>query len=68
MLVYKALHGSYPAPAALVVRAPIYGSSSGLSAELRRAGDPPPLPGTPLELEYTAKQIEKVVRAIERGD
>lgn len=68
VLVYKALHGTYPAPALLAVRAPIYGSSSGLSAQLRRADDPPPLPGTPLGLEYAAERIQRVIRAMHHVD
>jgi hypothetical protein len=67
VLVYKSLYGSFPAPIPLDVHAPIYGSSSGLSAELRRAGDPPPLPDTPLVVDYAAERIEAVIRAMQ-GD
>lgn len=68
VLVYESLHGKLPAPIPLEVQAPIYGSSSGLSAELRRAGDPPPLPDTPLVVDYTAERVEKVIRAMQHGD
>jgi hypothetical protein len=67
VLVYKSLHDRPPAPTPLEVQAPIYGSSSGLSAELRRAGDPPPLPDTPLAVDYTAERIDAVIRAMQ-GD
>jgi hypothetical protein len=63
VLLHRAVHGTLPEPRALTVRAPVYGTGSGLRAQLRRAGDPPPLPDTPVGLEYTADQVEALVRA-----
>lgn len=53
-LVYRAIHDSVPAPEALTVRAPIYGSTSGLDATLRSSIAPPPLAATPMDIQYTS--------------
>jgi hypothetical protein len=64
ILVYQSLHNSLPEPKPLTVTAPIYGSNSGLTAVLRQADAPPPLPNTPTEMSYLSDTIKKLVSAI----
>ena len=64
VLVYRALHGTLPAPGPLTVKAPIYGSDSGLDASLRPADAPPPRPGTPMVVQYPAATVAALLRAI----
>ncbi len=61
VLVYRALHGALPAPGPLMVKAPIYGSGSGLEASLRPADAAPPRPGTPMVVHYPARTMEALL-------
>jgi hypothetical protein len=61
VLVHKALRGSLPRPASLTVKAPIYGSTSGLTETLRQADAPPPLPGTASEVRYSPATLKKLL-------
>jgi hypothetical protein len=58
MLVYRALYGSLPAARELTVNAPVYGTQSGLDAELRAATAPAPRPGTRRQVSYPAATFE----------
>ena len=64
VLVYQSLHSSLPEPWSLTVKAPIYGSTSGLSEIIRQADAPPPLPDTPDEVRYTSDTLKKLTSAI----
>lgn len=63
-VLYRALTGTSPAPSAFTVNAPIYGTTSGLTASLRRATDAPPLPNTPRSASYPADWVHTVVEAL----
>ncbi len=65
--VYHALVGQPPARSALKVKAPIYGTTSGLTESLRAAEDPPPLPATPASIAYPAEWIRLVTQAVSPG-
>ena len=65
MLLYKQLYGSYPAAKAFVVRAPIYGTHSGLEPTLRRATAPPPNASTPRSVSYSAAMMGKLLGLLE---
>lgn len=67
ILLHKAIHGSLPEPQSLIVSAPIYGTTSGLTQELRQADAPPPLPETPLEVRYSSETFAKLLRAVSDG-
>jgi hypothetical protein len=47
VLLHRAVLGAWPQPVAFTVGAPIYGTSSGLTPEVRGAADPPPIDTTP---------------------
>ena len=64
VLLHKTLRGSLPSPRSLTVRAPIYGSTSGLTETLRQANSPPPLPGTPIEVHYSSDTVEKLLSRV----
>jgi hypothetical protein len=64
VVLHQALLGKSPRVAALTVAAPIYGTTSGLTEELRRAEDPPPLAATPRHLDYPASSLEIVLRSL----
>lgn len=61
VLIYKTLLGSLPSPQPLLVNAPIYGSTSGLTEAVRSSDAPPPLPGTPTEVHYPSDTLEKLL-------
>jgi hypothetical protein len=61
ILVYKTLRGSLPSPKPLTVKAPIYGSTSGLTETLRASGAPPPLPETPAKVHYSSDTLKKLL-------
>lgn len=64
-LLYKQLYGTYPAAKGFVVRAPIYGTHSGLEPKLRKADAPPPNPATPRSVSYPAVMVGKLLRLLE---
>ncbi|MGY1530567.1 hypothetical protein [Luteimonas sp. A649] len=64
VLVHQALHDSLPRADLLIVAAPVYGTTSGLTEDLRRADDPPPLLDTPSEVQYTSDTLEKLLNII----
>lgn len=64
ILVQKAIRGTLPEPRALVVSAPIYGSTSGLTEVLRQADAPPPLPETPTEVRYSSETLGKLIEVL----
>lgn len=61
VLVYRALYGMLPQPVPLTVKAPIYGTRSGLTEELRSAKAPPPLPDTPTEISYSPDTLKRLL-------
>ncbi len=64
VLIHKALRGSLPKPVSLTVKAPIYGSTSGLTETLRHADAPPPLPDTPNEVHYSPETLKKLLATV----
>lgn len=64
MLLYKQLYGAYPAAKGFVVRAPIYGTHSGLKPEIRKADAPPPNPATPRSVAYSTVIVGKLLRLL----
>ncbi len=68
LLVYRTLQGAFPNAGALAIKAPIYGSTSGLTATLRRADAPPPLPKTPSEVHYASGVLETLLNDSRRAD
>lgn len=61
VLIYKTLRGSLPSPQPLTVKAPIYGSTSGLTETLRSSDAPPPLPEkTPSKVHYSSDTLRKL--------
>jgi len=67
ILVHEAALGSRPRPGPVVVKAPIYGSNSGLDVSLRKAEGPPPLADTPVEERYSSEALVKVLGALDVG-
>lgn len=67
LLIYQELQGALPAAQSLTVKAPIYGSTSGLSQALRAANAPPPLTDTPLEVHYPAETMAMLLSAVVRA-
>ena len=65
--LFEAFYNSPPPAKPLIVRAPIYGTSSGLTSDLKRADAPPPSADTELAITYGADQIERIVAAIKSG-
>ena len=65
--VYETLYNSTPPIKQLIVRAPIYGSTSGLTSTLRQADAPPPRSDTPLNMSYRADDIQGILTAIKSG-
>lgn len=65
ILLYEQVYGAYPAAKAFVVHAPIYGTHSGLTPQLRPASAPPPSASTPRTVSYPAAAIERLVAALE---
>jgi hypothetical protein len=66
-LLHQALLHKPARPISFTVSAPIYGSSSGLVENVRKAEDPPPLPGTPTGIEYTSDTLNTLLRAAAEG-
>ncbi|MBW8367505.1 MAG: hypothetical protein K0M70_06565 [Arenimonas sp.] len=64
LLVYHAIHGELPQPGPLTVKAPIYGSTSGLDETLRNSDAPPPLETTPIEVRYDSAVVEKLLDSL----
>lgn len=64
MLIYQALHGTWPTAQPLQVKGPIYGTTSGLDERLRRAEDPAPLPETPSDVSYSSDTLKRLLRVI----
>jgi len=64
LLVYQELRGALPAAQPLTVKAPIYGSTSGLRETLRASDAPPPSGDTPLEVHYSMQTMEKLLSAV----
>jgi hypothetical protein len=65
VLLYKQLYGNYPAAKALVVRAPIYGTHSGLEPTFRKANAAPPNAGTPRSVSYSAAVTGKLLALLD---
>lgn len=63
--VYQAIRGSLPEEGPLSVKAPIYGSTSGLTETLRVSDAPPPLPDTPLEVYYSSETMGKLLDSLQ---
>ncbi|HEY4583490.1 MAG TPA: SGNH/GDSL hydrolase family protein [Lysobacter sp.] len=62
--LYRGVFGGLPAPGALTVRAPIYGSTSGLTEALRGSASAPPRPDTPRGTHYPLPVVGKLVAAV----
>ncbi|HET7133456.1 MAG TPA: hypothetical protein VFJ95_14485, partial [Gammaproteobacteria bacterium] len=62
--LYRELFGSDPHASELVVRAPIYGVSSGLRADAF-ASKQPVLPETPLSIDYDAATVRSVIEVLD---
>jgi hypothetical protein len=67
LLVYQKLRGKLPTAQPLTVKAPIYGSTSGLREALRASNAPPPLADTPLEAHYPAATMDSLLSALARA-
>jgi len=67
ILVHKAIRGSLPEPRPLIVSAPIYGATSGLTEELRQADAPPPLRETPTEVRYSSETLKTLIGVVSSG-
>lgn len=65
-LLHQALLGNSPQPDALVVNAPIYGITSGLTATICSAEDPPPLDTTPRSIKYSKNSLQVLLRFLDR--
>ncbi|MEX0916154.1 MAG: hypothetical protein WDZ60_09685, partial [Wenzhouxiangellaceae bacterium] len=65
ILVHQALLGSFPAPQAITVRAPIYGNNTGLTKALRQSDAPPPREDTPNEVHYSFETMKKLIEVID---
>ena len=63
-LLHQTLLHKEPRPAALTVAAPIYGITSGLVENVRGAEDPPPLPATPSNIQYSAETVQQLLRSL----
>ncbi|MGH8052925.1 MAG: hypothetical protein ACREP4_03230 [Stenotrophomonas sp.] len=57
--LHHAIHGRYP-ERGFVVDAPIYLPKSGLDTELRDANAPPPLSDTPMHIEYSDADVQRI--------
>ncbi len=66
-VLYQALLGKLPEPSAITVDAPDYGSTSSLTAVLRRADDPLPLTKTPHKIKYSAESLVRVLQSLGTG-
>lgn len=64
ILVHEVLLGSLPRPEAVTVKAPIYGSNSGLTEVLRQADAPPPRKDTPTEVRYSSDAMRELIEAV----
>lgn len=64
VLLHRALFGSLPSPSALTVKAPIYGSTSGLKETLRSSDAAPPLADTPLQIYYPSETLQKLIATV----
>ena len=67
ILLHRALWGSLPTPRPLIVSAPIYGATSGLTEALRQADAPPPMVDTPAEVRYSSEILDKLIEAVSGG-
>lgn len=67
VLVHETVLGSRPESGAFAVKAPIYGSNSGLDGALRQADAPPPMNDTPREVRYSSETLVAILRALEGG-
>lgn len=65
ILVHQALLGSLPDPEAITIRAPIYGSNTGLTRMLRQSDAPPPHEDTPNEVHYSAETMKKLIEVVD---
>ena len=65
--LHHALLGVLPKSRAYTVKAPIYGTTSGLTEALRSAEDPAPLTTTPRSIQYSAESLRAVLRAVVSG-
>ena len=65
--LFEILYNSKPPAGTLIVRAPIYGTNSGLTSALTLADAPPPRSDTRLEISYAADEIERIVSALKSG-
>jgi hypothetical protein len=63
--LHQLLRGRLPLPASLTVQAPIYGVSSGLTAELRASDGPPPRPDTAPGTQYDAETLRRIIDVVE---
>lgn len=66
-VLHQALLGRPPRIAALIVNAPIYGTTSGLTKAIRAAEDPPPLMATPRSVEYPTESLKTIVQSLGAG-
>ena len=65
--IFETLYGSPPQATTLSVRAPIYGTTSGLKSTLRRSDAPPPLNGTPIGISYQDTDVQRILAHIKSG-
>ena len=67
LTLFEVLYNTEPPAGTLIVRAPIYGTSSGLTSVLTRADAPPPRSDTRLEISYGADEIQSIVSGLKSG-
>lgn len=63
--LHQVLRGRAPTPAPLMVKAPIHGVSSGLTAVLRASDAPPPRPDTAPGTQYDAETLRRIIDVVE---
>jgi len=67
LAIFETLYNSSPPATTLSVRAPIYGTTSGLKSTLRQADAPPPRSDTPLGTSYQATEVQRILDHIKSG-
>ena len=65
--IFETLYGTSPPATTLTVRAPIYGTTSGLKSTLRQADAPPPRNDTPIGISYQATDVQRILAHIKSG-
>lgn len=64
LLLYEHLFDRRPTSSALVVEAPMYSSSSGLTPDLRSASDAAPRDGTPFGKQYDSDRVVRLMNLL----